>query len=91
MSDLDCLPSLPDRGTLWKNCVENELALYNEDVKTLRKGDIKCMSHFFQYTTNIENFDRCFLDNSRTIANVQYFIMHCHVNKYMINDTELMV
>jgi len=91
MSDSYGIPSLPDRDTLWKHCVKNVLVLDNEDIKSLRKGGVKCMNHFFQYTTNIENFDRRFPNNSPTIVNVRYFIMHYHVNNYKTNDMELMV
>ena len=82
--------TLQDRTILWKHCVDSILALDSDDLKELKKGGIKRMNHFFQYTTNIENFDRRFPDNSPTIVNVRYFIMHCHVNNYKTCDAELL-
>ena len=67
------------------------LVLDNEGLKALRKGGVKYMNHFFQFTTNVEIFDRRFPDKSPRIVNRQYFIMHCHTKNYEINDMELMV
>ena len=91
MSDDTPSSTLQDRTILWKHCVNSILALDSDDLKELKKGGIKRMNHFFQYATNIENFDRRFPDNSPTIVNVRYFIMHCHVNNYKTCDVELMM
>ena len=40
---------------------------------------------------NLENFDDRFPDNSPTIVNLRYFIMHCHINDYKNNDGKLML
>ena len=76
----------PDRDELWKHCIGWILALDGENSKMLKKGDIKRMNHIFQYTTDFENFDDTFPDNSPTIVNVRYFIMHCHVHDYKTNN-----
>ena len=93
MSDLEILSStLPGRNTLWNHCVGNILVLYIDNVsKVLKKGGLKRMNHFFQYTMNIEKFDNRFPENSPTIVNIRYFIMHYHVNDYKNNDTKLML
>ena len=48
------------------------------------------MNHLFQYCTSIEIFDTQFPDNSPTIINIQYFIMHCRINDYTTNCLDLM-
>ena len=79
-----------DRDELWNHCIGRILALDGDNSKILKKGGIKQMNHIFQYTTNLENFDDRFPDNSPTIVNVRYFIIHFHVHDYKINNKELM-
>lgn len=74
---------------VWNHCIEYILVLDADDVKLLKKGGIKQMQHFYQYCTNIDNFNDRFPDNSPTIVNVHYFIMHCHLNDYTSHSEEL--
>ena len=49
------------------------------------------MNRLFQYAKSIESYDRRFPDNSHTIVNVRYSLMHCHVNNNKIIDKDLML
>ena len=80
----------PDKEELWNHFICQILALDRDNSNILKKGGIKRMNHIFQYTTNLENFDDRFPDNSPTIVNVRYFIIHFHVHDYKINNKELM-
>ena len=92
MSDSEILSStLPNRNTLWNHCIGNTLASDIDSIKESQIGGLKRMNHFVQYSTNIEHFDNRFSQNSPTIVNIRYFIMHCHVNDYKNNDIKLML
>ena len=75
---------------LWEHCIRNILVLDTDDLRVLKKGGITSINHLFQYCTNIEMFNTRFPDNSPTIMNVRYFIIHCHVNGYTTNASDLM-
>ena len=64
--------------------------LDTDDLRVLKRGGITSMNHLFQYCTCIETFNIQFPDDSPTIMNVRYFIMHCHVHGYSTDGSDLM-
>ena len=64
--------------------------LNKEDIKRLNKLGLSSMSNIFRYMTNLNGFNTCFKDDTPTIMNLRYFIMHCSAKDYNVDTTPLM-
>ena len=82
-------PAPPTYSELWDHVVNNILILNEEDVKNLSKLGLSSMSNIFRYMTNLNGFNTRFKDDTPTIMNLRYFIMHCYVNDYNVDTSPL--